>query len=180
MAADADDCFTKPTEALIACSLGHKLIRVVDKANDLLTRFGLRTYSVRIIHTTWTGPRRGTGSEQVVRETMLLPVPEISSMAGVRKQPTSVGLDEVGSINVTKISGRYTEDEVFGTIIKGVPYDPVSDQVFYEVTFIRRGEQVRRRFSVDGVPSYTPEDFAWSISLKRANEDRDDLTGDPT
>lgn len=174
-----DECFTVPTLDMLGCSFGNKLKRIVDKAQDIETRLGLRVYLVKIIHTCWTGPERGMGAELVVREMTILPVPEVGALSGIRKSQTPIGLDEVGSLQVTRISGRYTEAEVMGAEINGIPYDPRLGQAYYEITMIAPGTPDRRRFSVNGVPSYKPDDAAWTVSLERAREDRDAYTGDP-
>ena len=181
MAGNDDDlCFTRPTAAMISKSLGTKMIRQVDLARNIVTRLGFRAYSVKIIHTGWSGPRRGEGQEYVVREMEILPVPMIGSLNGLNESMTPVGLDEVGSLQLSEVSGRYSEAEVMGLLIRGMPLDVIGEQCFYEITLLSAGIPVKRRFSVNNVPSYNPTGFEWTVSLTRARSDRDGLTGDPT
>ncbi len=179
--AGKDNCeFTRPTLAMITNSLGTKMIRQVDLARNIITRLGLRAYAVKIIHTGWSGPRRGEGQEYVLREMEILPVPLISSLNGLSESMTPMGLDEVGTLQLSEVSGRYSEAEILGTLINGMPLDPVGEQAYYEITFLRTGTPIRRRFSVNNVPSYNATGFEWTVSLIRARSDRDELTGDPT
>jgi len=176
---DDNGCFTKPTEAMIKNSLGSKMIRQVDRARDLIVRLGLRTYAVKIVHTGWSGPYRGSGQEYVMREMDILPTPKIASLNGLNESLTAVGLDEVGSLQLTEISGRFSEAEVTGVLVNGTPLDTKGEQAYYEVSYLRSGTPIRRRFSVSSVPSYDPEEFQWTVRLERAREDREALTGDP-
>lgn len=176
--ADEKDCFTVPSALCLENTLGRKLIRVVDRVNNIPVRLGFVLYEVKVIHTSWTGPERGMGSEQVVRELLILPIPKISSMGAIRKTATPIGLDEVGSLQVSGISGRYTERQVMGLEIDGQVIG-AQDQAYYEITFLSRGTQEKRRFSVSNTPYYDSEEFGWQVTLERARADRDDITGDP-
>jgi hypothetical protein len=160
-------------------TLLFKAIPLADKLRDLRTRLGERPYRVRILRTRWSQGQRGRGQEMVVWEQMLLPTPLISDLTGVATVVNPVGLDEIGSIMLSQISGEYTEDNLMGKGTDGSLPD-LSEQVFYEIEFPRLdgkpGE--RRRFTPHSAPSYKPTKFQWTINLERAHMARD-RAGDP-
>jgi len=64
-------------------TLTRRLISTVDGLRDLLTRFGLRPYEVRMVRTKWTGGYRGAGQEIVVFDEAILPTPLILGLDGL-------------------------------------------------------------------------------------------------
>lgn len=173
-----DGPFTRQDCHSLVGSLAHTLIPVVDQMRDLRVQFGFRPYVVRLIHTRWLGARRGQGSEQVMVSFDLLPVPKISSLTSLTEVLQPGGLDEEGGIEVSEISGRYTEEQLRGWF-DGPSVDP-NEQVYYEVEFLGQCERSDiRRFHLRSVPNYEPERFAWSLRLERARVDRDHM-GEPS
>lgn len=182
----ADDCgkpdptFTKVTPNGLTNSLATAAIPLADALRDLYTQFGLRRYTVSIVTTRWTGARRGVGQEVVERSTLLQPTPLLTDLAGVQEIAQAVGLDEIGSVAITEISGAYSEEILRGLDVEGNPPEP-NVQVYYEILFVYPngdpGE--RRRFFIKGVPEYQPGKFQWFVRLERARMDRNRLTGDP-
>lgn len=163
-------CFTRMSQGDLSNSLGQKLIGVADNIRDLRVRFGLRPYRVRILRTRWAGAaKRGVGPQIVSWEMEILPVPKISDLTGLTEIINPVGADEVGSIMLTEISGRYTEDVLRGFDQNGAQPEP-NEQVFYEVEFSTTGE--RRRFYFRSAPTYLPSKFQWQIRLERSHEER--------
>ena len=166
--------FTKTDPARFGSSLAQRLIPTVDGIRDLATSLGMRPYRVSIVRTRWSGGKRGSGVEQVVCETLIEPTPKVTDMSGVAEMLSPVGIDELGSIVVTQISGRYTEE-----FLRGIGDDgkqPASDeQVYYEVVFFKPGDGdgERRRFTIKSAPSYRPGGVQWSVNLERTREARD-------
>jgi hypothetical protein len=148
-------------------------VSVADSMRDIYTQLGLRTYSVRIIRTGWTGGRRGVGIEFIKEQIDILPTPKISSLDEVVEILQPVGLDEVGAINLSEISGRFTEDDLLGRIPNGIPLDK-DEQIFYEIEFPRADgiSGVKRRFIPRSAPYYNASYLQWSVRLEKTREDR--------
>lgn len=156
-------------------TLGRKLIDTVDRLRDIPVRFGLRPYEVSIIRTRWTGGERGVGYEAVISETPILPTPLITSLDGVQRIVNIVGLDEIGTVKLEQVSGRFAEGFLSGTDDNGNPQDP-DTQFYFEVKFPTPGTisngAPRRRFFPASAPSYDASKFQWSLTLERSHVDR--------
>lgn len=167
-----DEGFT----VLDSCSIGDTLIAqltpIVDPLRDLFTQFGARPYTVTMIKTRWTGATRGEGTEEVICEERLLPTPLISDLTALRQELLSIGSEEVGEIDISEISPRYTEDQLLGQEPDGTPR-AANEDFYYEVEFLRSdGPGPRRRFLPNSSPNYMPTDFQWVIRVIRAHADR--------
>lgn len=166
--------FTRLSPLSFQRTLARRFIPLADSLRDLLTFFGLRAYQVRLVRTQWTGRRRGAGEEQVIEETLLEPTPKIGDLTSLTEVLQPGGIDEIGTLEVSQISGRYTEDQLRGLGPGGEDIPP--DQQFYwEIEFFKTdGEgNVRRRFYVRGTPNYYPGRLQWVVRLERSHEDRD-------
>ena len=165
--------FTKLSGTELSRTLASCLISVADSVRDIYTQLGLRTYSVKIIRTAWTGGRRGVGIEYIKDSLDILPTPRISSLDELTEVLQPVGLDELGSIRVSEISGRFSEDQLLGRIPDGIPIDK-DEQVFYEIEFPRADgiSGVKRRFAPRSAPNYEASTLQWSMRLERTREDR--------
>lgn len=164
--------FTQLKGKQISNALIPDLTDVVDDLRDLYTELGARPYEVTLVWTQWSGGSRDVGVEQVVKQCPLLPTPRVSDLSNMQKEVMSIGNEEIGSIRISEISPRFTEDELVGGSNDGYPI-PADQNFYYEVFFPRaRGPGVRRRFTVDGVPNYHPTRFQWMVNLRRAYEDR--------
>lgn len=156
-------------------TLGRRLIGTVDRLRDIPVRFGLRPYEVHIIRTRWTGGERGIGYEAVIYDEPILPTPLVTSLDGVQRIVNIVGLDEIGSVSLQQISGRYAEGFLSGTDENGNPQDP-DTQFYFEIQFPTPGTisdgAPRRRFFPASAPSYDASRFQWSLSLQRSHVDR--------
>lgn len=174
------DGFTVPTPASLKCSLGQSLIPVVDKARDLLTQMGFRPYRVRIVRTRFAGPRRGMGPEVVVHELELLPTPKVVDLSALTQEVTAIGVNDGGTVQLQKVSGRYTEETLLGVSPTGEQI-PSNEAVYYEVEFFRRdgGPSEKRRFIRGSVPHWDAEAFQWSITLTKTSDDNRLRDGSP-
>jgi len=156
-------------------TLGRRLINTVDRLRDIPVRFGLRPYEVHVVRTRWTGGERGVGYEVVIFDEAVLPTPLITSLDGVSRVVNIVGLDEIGSVRLEQVSGRYAEGYLSGTDENGNPPDPDTN-FYYEVQFPTPGTITdgapRRRFFPSSAPSYDASRFQWSLSLERSHVDR--------
>lgn len=169
--------FTEATQRVVQASLARRFVPLADNLRDLLTRFGLRQYAVSTVRVRWSGGRRGVGVAEVVESVPLLPVPRLAPLDGLSEVAQSVGLEEVGSLELSKVSGRYTEEQLRGYREGGAV--PVDEEFFYEVTFFPQGAAPqRRRFYPRSPPAYHAGRLQWTIRLEKSNEDRDAATGD--
>ncbi len=165
--------FTTVTSATLAKSLINKLQPVADNVRDLASKFGLRPYKVSVITTRWTGPNRGEGTEVLVSELVLLPTPAVNGTGDVDASVGSVGTQEIGIVDITEISGRYTEDQLRGYSEDGAP--PARDvNVWWEIVYPQPGgTSQRRRYTPASRAVYNPGALAWEITLDSAIVPRD-------
>lgn len=161
--------FTVHTPASWNGTLANRLIGIEDRASDIEVRLGLRPYKVSVVRVRWSGDRRGSGVQEVVGDLAILPVPRITDLSGLQLISNAAMVREQGSVMVSRISGAYTEDQLAGLDVGGVDLPP-TDEVFWEVVFLRSGD--RRRFTVTTAPGYDAERAQWSLTLTRAHEGR--------
>lgn len=169
-----DTDFTIPTQHSIAVSIVRKLHPVADGLRDLQTRLGMRGYRVRLLRTRWTGGVRGRGDEVVVMSRDILPVPKLSELDALSDTLQAIGLDEVGTITMSEISSRYTEEFLRGYDDDGTPA-PRDENVYYEIEFIRpdSGLSDKRRFYPVSAPWLDlTGSLGWQLKLERSHEDR--------
>jgi hypothetical protein len=171
-------CASKPnpyaplTFAEIEKSFARKMIPLADSARALGVRMGIKTYEVRIVRTAWTGDYRGEGMEYVVEEHQLTPTPLVTGLDNILQATEGVGQIEQGNVNLSEISGRYTEDFLRGFGIDGTAPGP-NEQVFYEIRYpTADGDGIRRRFYLRSGPSYFADTAEWKLGLERQVEDR--------
>lgn len=171
--------FTEVTQRQAQGTLVHDFIELADDLRDMLTEFGLRTYRVQVVRIQWTGGKRGKGTAVVTEETLLLPTPKISDLNEVlQANLQSVGLNESGTLELTQISGTYTEEQLRGFSSAGDDIPP-DEEFFYEIEFFpQEGPAVKRRFYPASPPAYHPGKLQWSLRLTRSNADRP-RTGGP-
>lgn len=136
-------------------------------------------YEVALIRTRWTGGERGVGVEEVTSDVAVLPTPKISDLSGLQAQNYSVGMLEVGTLTVSEISPRYSEDELVGNYAGGAAI-PLDENFYWEVrSQASPGEMgERRRFTCVSAPGLDPLRFQWTIHLVRAQQDRS-RSGEP-
>lgn len=158
-----------------AKTLTGRMTPVVDRIRDLLTPVGQRPYSVRLVWTRWSEGERGEGTEEVIREFMLLPTPKVGDLEEIESVTTSVGSEEFGEIEISEISGRFTEDFLLGRDENGQDI-PKDQQFYWEVEFISSGPpgavNIRRRLEPSGTPNYDPQMLGWKLKMVRAGENR--------
>lgn len=164
--------FTQLSGFEIDRTLISDLTHVADCIRDLATQLGARPYRVSMIWTRWSGGERGIGAEDTVRVEELLPTPKCAPLTGVKLELTQIGLIEAGTIRVTQISARYTEDFLMGK--DGIGEEIPNDCNFYWEIFFMRSDSPgpRRRFIPVNVVNYDPLSFDWQVDLIRASEDR--------
>lgn len=149
------------------------LSETVDAARDVYTQLGVRSYRVILVRTRWSGGERGAGTEEVIAETPILPTPNVSDMTALTQETMSVGTEEQGTVRVTEISARYTENDLLGLSAKAEPIP--DDQSFYwEIQDLNGGpaDSPRRRFIPKSAPDYDAQNLEWKIVLQRQMGDR--------
>ena len=165
--------FTEVTTQQAAATLARDFIGLADDLRDLLTFFGLRSYRVSLVKVRWSGGRRGRGVADVYSVESILPTPKIAPLNGVAELAMVAGLTEVGAIELSQVSGRFTEDELLGRIPQTGDV-PLDEEFFYEVEFFpQEGPTVKRRFIPKSVPAYQPGRLQWTVTLEKANRDRE-------
>lgn len=168
------DChrFTSPGRAGRA---GLRLSRLWDRARDLYSRAGLRPYAVAIVRVRYAGgARRGDGPQEVIGEWPILPTPKIGDLTGMQEIVDVDQLREVGTVLISEISLRYTEDVLLGRGDGGAPVS-ASEAVYFEVRFLDGTGRVtqRRRFTAASPPFADMARAQWMISVSRAYSDRE-------
>lgn len=150
----------------------RSLVPCVDQIRDLNTCFGLRSYSVSLVATRWSGGRRGVGVEEVIRDEAILPTPLVSGVGELERQLSGLGTEEFGGVTISEISARYTEDQLLGRQADGSA--PPPDETFWwEIRAVLPSEQTaRRRFQLSAAPVLDMTSLQWTVKLARASEDR--------
>ena len=153
-------------------SLVEDMQPIVDDARQLNTDFGLRPYRVVSVVVRWTGGERGRGDPVVESEKEFLPTPKVKDYsASLDGELKAAGITDRGTIRLSEISARYTEDDLDALFhLQPLPKDR---EGFVEVRHDRRdGETKRRRFVVEGVPFHDAENFQWVCRLLAQDPDR--------
>jgi hypothetical protein len=165
--------FTEISSAQMKKTLAHRFIPLADSLRDMLSAFGLRSYKVAIIRVEWTGGKRGRGTPVILSEKTILPTPKLESVESLAEVLQPVGLEEQGSLELSQVSGTFSEEDLRGYSQDGEGI-PANHEFFYEITFISpsAGEPQRRRFFPASAPVYSPGKLQWSMRLQKANEDR--------
>lgn len=153
-------------------SLGDELPELVDEAQQLVADLGLRPYRIFSVVEQWTGGARGRGDVQIIREQEFTP-PPVLRRKGLRRDMKSAGVVERGLLTLTRISARYTEEEIRSFF----PTDLERGQYAYiEQRFDGRngGEPQRRRFTIASVPELQiPGRFEWTVDVRPQDDPRD-------
>jgi len=173
--------FTSMSNRVLTRSLSTRLQGTVDRIRDLPARFGQRPYRVQIVRTRWSGGQRGAGVEEAVWAEEILPTPRLSDPQSLSEVVSYAGLEELGSLRVDRVSGRYGEDFLRGIDETGVPTSP-DTSLYYEITFVGRPAAERRRYSLAHAPGFDAAGFQWILLLERtpstqAPRDRSDMIG---
>lgn len=169
MSCDRKDRYTVHTPESWRDSLAARIGRVEDRGNEVEARLGMRPYTVSVVHTRWSGGRRGNGLEELVRVVPILPVPKITDLTGLTVLTTATQVTEAGQILLSKISLTYTEAD-----LQAQGTSP-ADDVYYEITFLAGCSEeggARRRFQVRSAAFCDAERSQWTVTLVRAHESR--------
>lgn len=165
-------CGCKLMPAPLGAGLIGSMTCTVDHLRQIQSQLGANQYTVHLVWTRWTGGERGVGDEYITRDETLVPTPEIEDLNTVRKQNTSIGMAEVGSLRIRGISPRYTEPELMGVRPGGVTLG-ADEEFFWEVVSpASAGGVLRRRFFPRSAPTLKETDFEWVMDLMRAHGDR--------
>ena len=167
------DCgFTNLSGPAIESTLIASLTCVADQIRNIGVCLGARPYKVSLIWTRWTYGERGFGAEEVIRVEPILPVPLVRDLNSLRSALQNIGVIEDGSVRISEISPRFTEDFLNGLGPNGEPI-PQDVNFFWEVNYERPNNSgVRRRFTPISAPYYDPTNFEWRVDLQKAAENR--------
>lgn len=95
-------------------SLVYSIAPAVDQIRQIATDLGVRPYRVYLVHVMWTGSHRGEGQPTEISRREILPTPKVSDMSSTMQVLRSMGMTEEGTISVSQISLRFTEDDLMG------------------------------------------------------------------
>ena len=111
----------------------------------------------------------------MLSETELLPTPEVY-IGGTRLEATAGGTKDTGTGKLTKVSPRYTEDDIFALYGRRLAKN---QKAFIEVRMDGRDgpATIRRRYTVKGTPTRRATKFDWEVPLSSQEEPRDRDTG---
>lgn len=187
--AECATCFFDPCECCTGSftipsanglgSLVASLAPCVDQLRDLEVCLGARTRIVRMIWTSWSGGERGVGQEMVDREVVLTPLPTVKNVEDLSVELQNIGSTEVGVVELTGISTRYSENFLTGKAQDGTPV-PKDQNFYYEIEDPDVSLfPVKRRFTMKGPPDRDDLDFMWKVKLVRTAQDRTPQAGVP-
>lgn len=174
MSCKRDDRWTVHSPESWRGSLASRVVTLEDRGREIESRLGFRPYSLWVVQTVWAGGRRGNGHEEVVQEVAILPNPKISDLTGIQLMVTPAMVQEQGTILVSGISGRYTEDQLMAKAPDGTP-EGQQVSTWWEVMFLPGcgpGSGERIRFASKSRPNYDPDVGAWAVTLTRSYEGR--------
>lgn len=155
-------------------SLVEDLGAIVDDVRQIATDVGARPYRVFAVTYRWTGGEIGRGTCEIASEVEFLPTPRESSLTAFRKQVLAGGTVERGTMTLTEISPRYTEDEIDVLCYGARSCRGPGFQTFIEMSIDRRdGDRTkRRRLSVSAAPYRDTDALCWRVDLVRQDADR--------
>ncbi len=156
-------------------SLANRLSPTVDRLRQLATNLGLRSRRVFLVWTTFDGGQRGEGDEQLIAKIELLPTPKVSELVGQQFLGYAGGVLPTGSLRIEKVSAGFTEAQLMGREIPGVPgltTIPQPYDFFYEM--IEDGRDLLRpipmRYRMFGSPYRKEGSVSWTLLLERQQE----------
>ena len=152
-------------------SFAESILPAIDAARQIPVDLGLRPYKVHSVVLKWSGGAPGKGTAKVESDIPFLPVPTIEWDSGHDKRALSGGVVERGSATLTKISLRYTEDDL-AALFHSSPL-PADREAFIETRIDQRdGQTVRRRYAIKGLP-YRDQSKKWEWRVKLIAQDAD-------
>ena len=152
-------------------TLGESMGPALDEICQIATDLGIRPYRVFLVH--WAWPKtKGIGAPVEISRREILPTPKVADMNGIPFSLAAVGLTEMGGIMLSKVSQRFSEDDLTGrTPDLRDPAHPVTSlgnvEFFYEVVEARRTDPPTkpRRFVPSGVPMLYRAGMEWRLAL---------------
>lgn len=130
-------------------SLVSDLIPVVDAARQMIADTGFRVHVIQTVHLTWTNGV-GIGTPEVVR-TPITPIPKVLKYTTEQIMQSGGAITDA-DLNVSKISARYTLEELNGGVLpRGQEFFWDVDGVLY--TFI----------------GYQKRALGWNVQIRRTN-----------
>jgi hypothetical protein len=164
-------------------SLVSRLGPRVDRLRQFCTKFGLRPLKVFLVYLKYTGAEYGEGEQKEAQRIELLPTPKVQSMSDVALQPLNAGIEGDGGVTLTKVSSRYTFDQLRGLYVPERHEDHLEPPYFmvYEIVEDGRGDPqpVRQTFRLASLPERRAGQIDWTLKLQRVSGGND-RTGEPT
>jgi hypothetical protein len=166
----------RPGEGL---PLAVRLVPIVDRIRQLNTRFGIRPYRVFLVHLQWSGNRIGDGTPWELSRKEILPTPKVIDMSSTQEILRFAGLTEEGTVRITEISAKYTEDDLMGRtpdlIDPEMPRTGLRNCEFFWELVERRPSNppsVPRRYVPSAVPMLGRDQFEWTVTVTKVSADR--------
>jgi len=152
-------------------SLVEDMGSIVDDARQMVTDLGLRPYQVWSVVVRWSGGERGRGTPSVRSQLQFLPTPKVEGIGRVSKDLREGGSVVRGTVRMTEVSPRYTEDDI--ELLCPRASLGIGEEHFIEVRHDERdGKTERRRYVVSALPERRPGRFDWEVQLTKQDEDR--------
>jgi hypothetical protein len=150
------------------CSLAEELAEVVNDVRSMETELGVRPYRVFSVRVHWSGGERGRGDVTEVLTREFLPRPKVSFRT--RREFTSAGIVERGTVELASVNPQLTADEV-ADLFHQTPLGKAEEAYIEIVMDGRDGPSQRRRFVAAEPP--VRHAFEWRVSLRQQDGARD-------
>lgn len=153
--------------SLLGRNLIDRLVPLVDTIRGRLNpAMGIRQWTVTVVRRTWPSGKRGDTSAgpAVLTELELTPQPKVrfSSESGVAYKMRGAGREEEGSITLSEISLRYSEDQL---VPQGLGQNV---EFFYRLTDAQGQGLPARHYVPMGPPEPDREgSVGWTLKLSR-------------
>lgn len=145
--------------------------RVPDRLQGLRVRLGAVPWRTFVLHYRWTGGEVGRGRPELVLATELTPSPMVLGEGDLRQAPMEAGGDTQGGVRFTRISPRYTEDELnlFALDL------PAGEEKFLEVVHDGRDGMApkRRAYALTSLPERNPTTGEWTLKATLTTDSRE-------
>ena len=157
-------------------TLANRLGRIADRVRQFSTSFGLRSYRIFLVWSTFTGEERGEGTEHEIQRIEILPTPRVAELTSLQAASYGAGVLGTGSLRADLISVKLAESTLNGTFIPGRGQDtgsfPNGIDFWWELRSDGRGLDipVPIRFRLAASPVLLPGQVGWAVVLEKQEE----------
>ena len=159
----------------MSSTLVERMGRLADRVRKLHTKFGTRSYSVFLVHRSWSGGEIGKGQASVTSEDELLPVPAVHKSGTLRRR-MAFGAQDMAHVVITEVSlVKYDEDFLRGGALQSdnQRFGP-GVEFYYELRPTKTSGTEAERYSLESVVEER-ENVTWTITLIPRSANRVDV-----